>query len=245
MRQSVLSHAKLAASGVKDWCRNHPFLFSALAPLRERYPYSRRAVRAGDDVVIEGFPRSANTYATEAFLRLQNKEIRIGNHFHSPAQFLLASKFNVPAMLVLRCPEDAILSLLIFYPKASALELANRYISFHKPLLTIKSDFVVAPFEEVTQSFSRSISRLNIRFGTKFVDADIDDDLRKDVIERINKKQAKIDRFEKKDSNNLTTLPSELKERLKEQRQFELSDPVVQISINKCRRLYDSLIAGC
>jgi len=244
MRQSLMNDAKLTISGLKDWCRNQPFVFATLAPLRERYPYRRRVVRVGDDVVIEGFPRSANTYATEAFLRLQERDIRIGNHFHSPAQFLLASKFKVPAILVLRYPDDAILSLLIFYPKSSATELANRYISFHRPLLSIRSDFVVAPFEEVTQSFSRSISRLNVRFGTNFVDTEIDEDLRKDIFDRVNAKQAKIDNYEKSDSENLTTLPSDLKNRLKKRREAELNDPLVQERLSECRRLYNSLISG-
>ncbi|MCR6673603.1 hypothetical protein [Devosia ginsengisoli] len=119
-------------------------------------------------MVIEGFPRSANTFATYAFEEAQGRPVKMGNHFHSPAQFLLAAKFGVPAMLVIREPVAAALSLMVFSDGMSARDALRRYIGFHEPLLPVREHFVVAPFDEVIENFDAPIARLNGRFGTAF-----------------------------------------------------------------------------
>jgi len=129
----------------------------------------RRVVRPSDDVVIEGFPRSANSFASISFDISQPRPIRFGNHFHSPAQFLLARRYKVPAMLVVREPVAAALSFVVFQGGGmTARHALLRYVLFHRPLLGIADSYVVAPFGEVTSAFGQSIDRLNRRFGTNF-----------------------------------------------------------------------------
>jgi len=147
--------------------RNNPWIFSWRWKLLEEPGLHRRVVRFGDDVVIEGFPRSANSFATHAFVRAQGKHVTVANHFHSPAQFALAKRYGVPAMLVIRQPRGAVLSHMLFHT-APVRESLRKYIGFHKPLLGLRDYFVVAPFDEVTTNFDVSIDRLNSRFGTKF-----------------------------------------------------------------------------
>jgi hypothetical protein len=154
--------------------------------------FRRRLVERGYDVVIDGFPRSANSFACDAFVVAQGHSvadattkgyaIKIANHVHAPAQFMLAKKYGVPAMLVLREPVAAALSWLVYtherdaasawmhgYDGQGAAKLVLRdYIRFHRPLLAIRDAFVVAPFDEVTSDFGQSIERLNHRFGTSF-----------------------------------------------------------------------------
>lgn len=148
--------------------RNTPWLFAWRWKKLEHPTLHRRVVRQNDHAVIEGYPRSANTFATYAFMAAQGPSVRVGNHFHSPAQFLLAARYGVPAMLVIRAPEDAALSFMIFDPSMSAAEALRRYIGFHRPLLKISGEMVVAPFDEVTSNFDQSIERLNDKFGTTF-----------------------------------------------------------------------------
>jgi hypothetical protein len=149
--------------------RNDPLLFRTFWKRQERSYAKRRVVRPGDVAVIEGYPRSANTFATYAFIRCTGAtEIQFGNHFHSPAQFALARRYGVPAMLVLREPVAAAMSMVVFDGKMDADEALRRYIAFHRPLIAIADSLVVAPFEEVTTDFGKSIDRLNARFGTRF-----------------------------------------------------------------------------
>ena len=148
--------------------RNTPWFFAWRWKQLEHPTLHRRVVRRGDDVVIEGFPRSANTFATYAFEEAQGRPVKMGNHFHSPAQFHLAAKYGVPALLVIREPVAAALSLMVFSEGLSARDALRRYIGFHEPLLPIKAHFVVAPFEEIVANFDASITRLNDRFGVAF-----------------------------------------------------------------------------
>lgn len=148
--------------------RNNPAIFQWYGRRRERDLFNRRVLRNGDDAVIDGFPRSGNTFATHAFLAAQGEGIKIGNHCHTPAQFFLAKRYRIPAMLLLRKPSDAIMSYMLFARGMGAREAFRRYISFHRPLLELREHFVVAPFEEVVSDFDSSIQRLNRRFGTNF-----------------------------------------------------------------------------
>lgn len=164
-----------------------PVLFSALwTRIRPEGPsFIRRKVRPGDDALIEGYPRSANTFASYAFDEAHGGHVRFGNHYHSPAQFFLAHRYGVPSMLLLRNPIDAALSSMLYKPRMDAHEALVRYIAFHRPLLAIASSFVVAPFEEVTTDFGRSIERLNRRLGTAFVRFPHDKVTEKRVFDRI------------------------------------------------------------
>lgn len=148
--------------------RENPWYFKTFYPRKEREFYKARVVRPGFDIVIEGYPRSANTFATFAFQRAQGRELKVGNHFHSSAQFALARRFGVPAMLCLREPVAAAKSFMVFRDGLEPQDALTRYIEFHRRLLTLRDAFVVAPFEEIISDFGASIERLNSRFGTAF-----------------------------------------------------------------------------
>ncbi len=171
--------------------KHHPTVFRLLAPRRERAPYERRVIRPLDDTLIEGFPRSANTYAVEAFRLLQNRQCAIGNHFHNPAQFALAERYGLPAMLLLREPEGAVVSFAA-YQATGVRPALQAYIRFHAPLLRRMRSFVVAPFEEVTSDFSRSIARLNACFGCDFAHRPLSDADDAQIREAIHAKRARI-----------------------------------------------------
>ena len=128
----------------------------------------RRVLRPYDDALIEGYPRSSNTFATYAFKYAQKVDTYLGNHFHSSGQFVLANKYHIPEMLVIREPIAAIKSFMLFSGNMDVKEALIRYIAFHQPLLALQKSFSVAPFEEVTSDFGKSILRMNSKFGTTF-----------------------------------------------------------------------------
>lgn len=153
--------------------RNNPWILENVWRIRRHMPamrYSpRKVVGPGFDAVIEGYPRSGNTFARDAFVASQDRPVNVGNHFHSPAQFALARKYGIPAMLVLRDPVAASLSLVVYDETVYTPEGTLRhYVAFHRPLLAITDSFVVAPFEEVTSDFAKSVERMNRRFGSSF-----------------------------------------------------------------------------
>ena len=125
-------------------------------------------VRRTTAVVIEGQPRSANTFAVIAFRLAQDRPVEIAHHLHAASQVLAAVRSNVPALVLIRQPEEVVLSRVISHPPITAAQALTDYIRFHEALLPERDWFVLAPFEQVTSDFGPVIKALNQRFGTQF-----------------------------------------------------------------------------
>ena len=120
------------------------------------------------DAVIEGFPRSANTFAVIAFQLAQSESIRVAHHLHVPSQVIAAAKWGIPTMVLVRDPEQAILSLVQLQPHITLQQGLKDYVRFYRRILPYREHFIVAPFEEVSTDFGALIRRLNAHFGTSF-----------------------------------------------------------------------------
>lgn len=79
------------------------------ADLRETY--APKFVRPDFDLVLDGFPRSANTYSYY-LTQLTFPNAKIAHHIHSWQQFLFARIWGVQSILLLRNPDDAVASLI-------------------------------------------------------------------------------------------------------------------------------------
>src|SRR5919112_6338070 len=94
------------------WARRyvgrHPFLFYNFYRLKPTY--RDLLVDRKTQIVIEGFPRSGNTFAVVAFQQAQRESVRVAHHLHMPAQVIRAAKWGIPTLLLARKPTDAALS---------------------------------------------------------------------------------------------------------------------------------------
>ena len=131
-------------------------------------PRSAGPVGRDTDVVIEGFPRSANTFAVIAFELAQSESIRVAHHLHVPSQVIAAAKWGIPTMVLVRDPEEAIFSLVQLRPHITLEQGLKDYVRFYRRILPYRERFVVARFEEVSTDFGALIRRLNAHFGTSF-----------------------------------------------------------------------------
>jgi hypothetical protein len=150
-----------------------PFLYFPLVKFRLRYlkksDVASRLVDSEKDIVIEGFPRSANTFACFAFIMSQPNIVKIAHHMHAPAQIIRAINMNIPTIVLIRKPDDAILSMIISKQfKIDITSALKLYISFYQSIAKYKEYIVVAKFEEVTQKFDLTIRRVNQKFETNF-----------------------------------------------------------------------------
>lgn len=148
-----------------------PTLFFSLYGLRAKT--RRLRVRRTSSIVIEGFPRSANSFAVLAFARAQGAtaaELRIAHHLHVPAQVIRGIRLGIPAVVLLRDPLDAVSSLLIREPWRSMDGALFDYCAFYRTVLECPaSGYVVGAFSEVTACFGSLVERVNERFGTRFL----------------------------------------------------------------------------
>lgn len=132
-------------------------------------------------IVIEGFPRSANSFAVGAFQSAQTHAVAIANHLHAPAQTLRAARLKIPNILLIRPPVDTVLSLRSlnfqtteklgsYHPvlDASIKTYLIQWIRFYARVKPFHDDYVIGLFDEVTSDFTAVIDRVNRRFSTSF-----------------------------------------------------------------------------
>jgi hypothetical protein len=147
----------------KTLVAQHPAM--ALPVARRRHGF---VVERGSDIVIEGFPRSANTFAHAAFVSAQPESIRAAGRVHAPAQIIAAVRWGIPAIVLIRHPEDVVPSFLIRHPQTGVRQAMRGWLRFYVPLVRYLDRVVVAPFDRVTTDFGAVIQQVNGRFGTTF-----------------------------------------------------------------------------
>lgn len=159
--------ARRARLRVRTVLTEHPRVYLPLA--RRRYPGpSPRVLDLDTEVVIDGYTRSASTFAVYAFQVAQRDPVRLAHHLHAPAQLMEAARRGLPALLVIREPRGALLSQVVREPGVDLLDALWAYSRFHESLADSRQSFVVADFEEVTHDFARVVGRMNARFGTSY-----------------------------------------------------------------------------
>src|ERR687890_2680350 len=143
----------------------HPAAFYGLYRLARKD--QTRAVMPETQLVIEGFPRSANSFARVAFNRAQKGTVRIATGLHVPAQVIRAARWRIPTLVLIRRPKDAVLSFAVRDP-ISVEQALKYYLSFYETLEEYRDAYVLGRFEEVTEDFGQVIRRINERFETTF-----------------------------------------------------------------------------
>jgi len=136
---------------------------------RRKYPGPSPQVLGADTaVVIDGYTRSASTFAVYAFQVAQPSPVPMAHHLHAPAQLKEAARRGLPTLMVIREPRGAVLSQLVREPGVDLLDALYAYRRFHLSLMACRDAFVVADFHEVTRDFGSVVRRMNARYGTSF-----------------------------------------------------------------------------
>jgi hypothetical protein len=155
-----------ARHAVRTRVSEHPSVYLPFA--RRKYPGpSPEVFSAETELVIDGYTRSASTFAVYALQLAQERPVRLAHHLHAPAQLVAAARSGVPTLLVIREPRGAILSQLVREPGVAMRDALVAYIRFHDCLRGYRHRFVVGDFETVTHDFGSVIGQLNKRFGLR------------------------------------------------------------------------------
>jgi hypothetical protein len=125
-------------------------------------------VRKDTDIVIEGFPRSGNTFASVAFRFAQERQVRMAYRLHAPIQLIQATQLNIPAVVLIRKPEDAVLSWVIHRPHIAVNQALRGYIRFYESVLPFLDHLVVADFDTVVTDFNVIIQKVNLKWNRDF-----------------------------------------------------------------------------
>jgi hypothetical protein len=142
----------------------HPGMYLPLASRKYRGA-SPRVIDATTEMVIDGYTRSASTFAVYALQLAQERPVKLAHHLHAPAQLIAGVRAELPALLVVREPSGAILSQLIREPDVAMRDALVAYCRFHECLRPYVDGLVVAEFSSVTHDFGTVVRRLNAKFG--------------------------------------------------------------------------------
>jgi hypothetical protein len=211
---------------VQDWSSVTPIFLPTVRfrPALQEPEDPRPWVSRTTEIVIEGYPRSGNTFAVVAFRLAQGREIEIAHHLHAAAQIKRAARLDVPAIVLIREPSEAILSLVVRDPHASMRWAFRSYIRFYSTVVPYLENTVVAPFATVTSDLASIIRMVNTRYGTAFKELVPTEDA-------LNSVRQTVEWMAQRDSMRTgwdyrlgVALPSEQRRRAKEARRTEYLD---------------------
>lgn len=139
----------------------NPFLFSLFYfMVKNKY----RVANKNTQLVIEGFPRCANTFSY-VILKDINPNLNIAHHLHLPVQIIIGVKRKIPVVVLIRDPKDAILSLLLRNSRITLDNAIKSYVSFYKIALRFRSDIILAEFNDVIIDFNIIIKQINLKYN--------------------------------------------------------------------------------
>lgn len=109
----------------------------------------RKIVFPETDLVVEGFPGSANSFVSNALRAAAGERALIASHFHHTVQLARALAFGVPAVVVVREPRAACGSLKSKDPALWDSLILLRWIVYHRFVVRHLDRLDVFLFDEV------------------------------------------------------------------------------------------------
>jgi hypothetical protein len=140
-----------------------------LPAARRRHPGpSPEVIGPHTRVVIDGYTRSATTFAVYSFQLSQPQPVRMAHHLHAPAQLIEASRRGVPAIALIRNPRDTVVSQVVREPGVTIVDALVAYRRFYTCLMPYRDHLVVGEFDEVTADLGAVVQRLNALTASAF-----------------------------------------------------------------------------
>ena len=225
---------------VEKWLQTHagkhPAAFYGLYRLARKD--QSRVVTPETQLLIEGFPRSANSFARVAFNRAQKGTVRIATGLHVPAQVIRAARWRIPTLVLIRRPKDAVLSFAIRDP-ISVEQALKYYLSFYETVEDYSDAYVLGHFEEVTGDFGRVIRRLNDRFGTSFSPFHHNERNVEAVLDRVERNSKR--KFGEAHWENKASRPVAARDETKHEMERDLEGPEVRRLLSRAEAVYERL----
>lgn len=222
--------------GLRRFVAQHPAIY---IPLRRR-KMAHTIATAETQLLIEGFPRSGNTFTEAAVRYCAPENLRLAHHSHAPAHVRHALSLGVPALVLFREPDAAVRSYMVLYGNSfGAREAYLDYIAFYSALGGLRDPLLAFySFEDVTTRIGDVISDLNHRFALGLEEREIDSDA---VFELMNRKA------KKKNSPAFNTSRSHPGNKSEERRAMEgiaqraIDAPELRMLRARARDLYNGL----
>ena len=221
---------------IKHFVGQYPSLFFRF--YRMFGPANNQKLLYGHDteIVIEAFPRSANTFAVITFEQAQSRQVKIAHHLHVEAQLVQAAAENIPAVALIRNPEDSFRSLLVKHPETPVGWIINRYIQFYTAVNNLGTKCLVVKYEDVIHDMSAVVELINARFGCDF-DVPVHNDA---MVKNAFNKIESISRNMNQGKESQVARPSEERKKMAQSIDFS----AYKKEIRRANDLYESIKAS-
>lgn len=165
------------------FCRN-PVIWRNLQLFR--YRNSRligQIVSPDHHLVLEGFPRSGNSFSIRAFLHANGarRTWSVAHHFHKLPQVVLGVRWQRPTIVLMREPDAAVLSLMAHSIMKTRLpaddpdlhlsayrNLFEHWQYYYETVHALRNHLVISDFSATTQQFDQVLEAANTRFESDF-----------------------------------------------------------------------------
>ena len=235
----------LATSRFARALRRNISLYPGLyLPIR-KFRKPETVVTRQTELLVEGFPRSGNTWM-EALLRsCSERDLRLAHHSHAAGHVKYAVKIGAPTVVLYRDPDDAVRSYLTLYNNSiDARDAYLDYITFYEAVFPLRDKGVLFfSFDEVTQAPSKVIDSINSSFSIGLDSSVIRaDGGQESVYKRMDQKAARLGRAQGK-SDSRPGNSSEETARQREIAKSAIDRPEVRSQREVAKRTYQKLIS--
>ncbi len=146
------------------WVKKKEFLFMLFNKLYLPKEDNNIIPQKNYDLSVYAYPSSANTYFYHYIRNLLSDNLKISHHTHAPSMISRSLRYNIPIIIIIRNPLDAITS---YYTRFSAgktfsINTAVRaYIDFYKVVQKNINSLHIIKFEDaINNPYSESIKVL-------------------------------------------------------------------------------------
>lgn len=193
------------------------------------------------EVLITGLYRSGNSFSVNALRLAQDRPIRIAHHEYPTPQIVGAANMGIPALLLIRDPDDVAVSRVVSHPPITLRHALIDYIQCYRGVLPYSAHYVVADFAQVTSDFGEVIERLNDRFGTSFAKFDHSNENVRRAFELIDQRYEAMDAEARKSFGRMVARPSDERNKAKAAVREELDSPSFRELRQEAKQLYKHL----
>jgi hypothetical protein len=191
------------------------------------------------ELVLEGYFRTGNTFASLAFYLAQPRPTPVANHTHAIATLLVAAQRSLPTLVLLRKPADTVVSAVLKAPGTTLAQHLKWYTRYYEIVHCHQEQFYVALFDELTADFGQVIENLNRRFGTTFAPFEHTDENAQNVFDWIEA----IDRGVYGGSTTQYSIPLQEKRAAKQALMQKLEMEECRPLLDRARHLYEKICA--
>ncbi|ULE33959.1 hypothetical protein [Mycobacterium sp. IDR2000157661] len=114
--------------------------------------------------MIEGHPRSGNTYAI-AWAKLAWPNLVVASHVHHPAHVARANQLGVASLVIARPPAETIRSMLVYSGSNAVIPAIRRWIDYYSSTHLANPLVYVASFEDVRAHMPEVVAALSDATG--------------------------------------------------------------------------------